>query len=191
MSNDFSLDLPPADDAVAALIASPGFQAQMAAMNQQAMVSLQAMVAALNAAALQITAGTTKPPTPVKLPTPVDPMIEIPVGGPPKLGPTIIDIPYGLAVEPVFLAPAVLPGDGSEGHPERSAVGAPQAVLLPSDVITKAHFVEMLGMLPRAPSALTIATASAPVAAAAGPDDGAMPWTPLLDDRGAGEGGLL
>ena len=46
MSSDSALvDLPLPDDALAALMASPGFQAQMAALTQQAMASLEGLVA--------------------------------------------------------------------------------------------------------------------------------------------------
>lgn len=59
---------PPVDPALAALMASPEFQAQMAALTQQAMAQLQALVESLR----QFEPNLPPPPPPIEPPAPVE-----------------------------------------------------------------------------------------------------------------------
>ena len=106
------LPLPPEDE-VAALMASPAFQAQMAALTQRAMASLQDLVAALRAA-------------------------EAPLAANPPPAKPIVDIPYGLAVELVLTEAVGVGGLGTGWGvklmpPDSAAVmGAPVFRMAPS-----------------------------------------------------------
>ncbi len=186
MSSDSALvDLPLPDDALAALMASPGFQAQMAALTQQAMASLEGLVAALRAAEAQMAAN---PPELLVPPT-------LPVPEP------IIDIPYGLAVEPVLLpwidTPAPPPdgvehgvlgaGWGSKGVLYGAAVmGTPvfRAALAPSpEEIAR----DMLAVLPQPAAAIEVVAAT--LSGAAGSSESLSSFVFLTDERAGGEGG--
>jgi hypothetical protein len=76
MSESVPVDPPPApaDDALAALMASPEFQAQMAALTQQAAAQVQALAAALRQLQGQF------PPPPVDVPAPLAPPDDGTVG---------------------------------------------------------------------------------------------------------------
>lgn len=174
-------DLPPPDDALAALMASPGFQAQMAALTRQAMASLEGLVAALRAAEAQMAAS---------LPelTPAVPLPEL-----------IIDIPYGLAVQPELLpwidTPAPPPdgvvlgaGWGSKAMLQGEAVmGMPvlRAALAPSpEEIAR----DMLAVLPQAAAAIEVVAAAPP--GAAGSSESLYSFVFLTAERAGGEGGI-
>ena len=182
MSTDSILSdiAPPPDDAIAALMASPGFQPQMAALTQQAVASLQALVASL--AQFEGQAPPPKPPAIIDTPAPpVDDALAALMATPEyqaqmaaltqqataslktlvsglaeaggqlsapseKLAPPIIDIPYGLAVEPMFLPWSSVP-PGPDGSPV--LVGPPvfRMALEPSP---EELAVDMLSALPQA-----------------------------------------
>ena len=182
MSADFPLadfplaDRPPPDDALAALMASPGFQAQMAALTRQAMASLEGLVAALRAAEAQMAANPPEPALAVPLPE------------------RIIDIPYGLAVEPELLpwidTPALPPsaGWGSKGMLYGEAVmGMPvfRAALAPSPEEIAS---DMLAVLPQPAAAIEVVAAAQP--GAAGSSESLSSLVFLTDERAGGEGGI-
>ena len=182
MSADFPLaNLPPPDDALAALMASPGFQAQMAALTRQAMTSLEGLVAALRAAEAQMAANPPEPALAVPLPE------------------RIIDIPYGLAVEPALRpwidTPAPPPdgvvlgaGWGGKGMLYGEAVMSMpvfRAVLAPSpEEIAR----DMLAVLPQPAAAIEVVAAAPP--GAAGSSESRSSLVFLTDERAGGEGGI-
>ena len=180
MSTDSTLNnVPPPDDALAALMAAPEFRAQMAALTQQAVASLQAMVAALRAAEAQLAAN---PP----LPKP------------------IVDIPYGLAVEPALLPwidtpssdPVALGGLGAGVKlmlPDGGAVmGAPvfsmEPMLRPDMALAPEELaVDMLAMLPQPAAAIAVAAPSLP-AGGGGTDVALMLFAVASESRSGAEG---
>lgn len=182
MSADLPLaGLPPPDDALAALMASPGFQAQMAALTRQAMASLEGLVAALRAAEAQMAANPPALPPAVPLPG------------------LVIDIPYGLAVEPVLLPWIDMPGPppdrvvlgggwGSKAMLQGEAVmGMPvfRAALAPSsEEIAR----DMLAVLPQPAAAIEVAAAAPP--GGAGSSEGLSSLVFLTEERAGGEGGI-
>ena len=150
---------PPVDDALAALMATPEYQAQMAALTQQATASLKTLVSGLAEAGGQLSAPSE------------------------KLAPPIIDIPYGLAVEPMFLPWSSVP-PGPDGSPV--LVGPPvfRMALEPSP---EELAVDMLSALPQA--AAVTAIAAPPLPAASAIDDTPMLPAFFADHRAGGENG--
>lgn len=178
MTSDSPLhDLPP-NDALAALMASPEFQAQMAALTRQSMASLEGLIAALRDAEAQL--ALVPPPAISPDPAPTE---------------VTADILYRLAVEPEFL-PGSGPtnpgmqgiGWGGKGGPHGEAMmGTPAfraAPALPHEDIA----ADMLAVLPQ-PSAGIAIQATAPAAATISTE---IEFTFVFDDnqRGGGEGGI-
>ena len=140
---------PPPDEALAALIASAGFQAQMAA---------------------------SQPATPI--------------------GEPIIDIPYGLPVEPIFLAPVdplpLMPegppvtGIGVKLLPVGQSTGWARLAVEPSfeEIST-----DMLAVLPQPAAAIEVASAVAPAAASGTEADFSFAF--MTEERNGAEGGPI
>ena len=160
------LPLPPEDE-VAALMASPAFQAQMAALTQRAMASLQDLVAALRAAEAELAAN----PPPAK---------------------PIVDIPYGRAVEPVLTDAVDVGGLGTGWGvklmpPDSAAVmGAPVFRMAPSP---EEIAVDMLAMLPLPAAAIAVAAPLLPAASDSSASEFAFVFEP--DNRVGGEAGIV
>ena len=160
------LPLPPEDE-VAALMASPAFQAQMAALTQPAMASLQDLVAALRAA-------------------------EAPLAANPPPAKPIVDIPYGLAVELVLTEAVGVGGLGTGWGvklmpPDSAAVmGAPVFRMAPSP---EEIAVDMLAMLPLPAAAIAVAAPLLPAASDSSASEFAFVFEP--DNRVGGEAGIV
>jgi hypothetical protein len=153
---------------IAALMDSPEFQAQMAAMTQQAAAQLAALVASLRAVEQQ-------------LPSPP----------PPDSDPWGDDLPVGISLPPP--EPVLLPPDGAK--PALEPIDAPlpdpqpfdRAAVMP--VYDELAF-DMLAVLPQPVAPEPIFVGAAPVEPAPSPG-GAWQWATEEHGQTGGEGGLF
>lgn len=158
------------DPAIAALMESPEFQAQIAALTQQAAAQLAALVASLRQAEQQLPS----PPAP----TPHDDDTQIGIW-PPPLEPIFF--------QPVEPKPSPAPGDAEAGAPRSEPPPFAHAAVMPTD---EELAVDMLAVMPPVapphPALPTLQGGEPPSAAAA-----SWPWTPEEPNHHGGEGGLF
>lgn len=213
-----SVELPQQDDALAALMASPAFQAQMAALTQQAVASLQALVAALAQADSQLQLPLVPPvdvPPVTDDAATIDPALAAllaspeyqaqiaaltqqaaasvrilatdlgAIGGPgpvvtTKLVDPVIDIPYGLAVEPMFLPWSTVPQTSLD-----SGFIGPAVPHLSTDPLPAEYARDMLAVLPKAAAAIEVEIP----AMSGGASDTPAGFNLWVDLRAGGEAG--